>query len=111
MASDRGLSLAIPERSSAATDSTAASPRWFAALEIQDATARHPEVREWLTCHPCCRFHSSPASTRWRDAVDGFLAKLARRALERSVLRSVADLRSALDRCLAETDSPPSRLV
>jgi hypothetical protein len=81
------------------------------AIVHRDATAKHPKVGEWLTRHPRWTFHFTPTSTPWCSAVEGFLAKLTRRHLKRGVLRSVADLRSALNRFLVETDSSPRPFV
>jgi transposase len=81
------------------------------AIVHKDATAKHPKVREWLTGHPRWTFHFTPASTPWRNAVEVFLATLMRRRLKHGVFRSVADLRSALNRFLVETDSSPRPFV
>jgi transposase len=76
-----------------------------------DATHKHPKVREWLTRHPRWTFHFTPTSASWQNAVEGFLAKLTRRRLKRGVFSSIADLRNALNRFVAETDPSPRPFV
>ena len=38
------------------------------------------------------RFHFTPTSASWLNAVEGFFAKLTKRRLKRGVFRSVVDL-------------------
>ena len=47
----------------------------------------------------------------WLNAVEGFFAKLTSRRLERAVFRSLADLKIAIDRPLAETNANPKPFV
>jgi transposase len=56
------------------------------------ATHKHPRVQKWLARHPRWTFHFTPTSASWLNAVEGFLAKLARRRLKRGVFLSVVDL-------------------
>jgi transposase len=75
------------------------------------ATHKHPKVCEWLARHPRWTFHFTPTSASWLNAVEGFFAKLTRRRLQRGVFHSVADLKDAINRFLAETNSDPKPLV
>jgi transposase len=60
-----------------------------------------------LARHPRWTFHFTPTSASWLNAVEGFFAKLTRRRLQRGVFRSLADLKAAISRFLAETNSDP----
>src|SRR5262249_22896394 len=71
------------------------------------ATHRHPKVRKWLTQHPRWTFHFTPTSASWLTAVEGFFAKLTNRRLKRGVFRSVAELETAIERFIAETNADP----
>ena len=71
------------------------------------ATHKHPKVREWLKRHPRWTLHFTPTSASWLNAVEGFFAKLTGRRLKRGVFRSVRDLKAAIDRFIAETNSDP----
>jgi transposase len=75
------------------------------------ATHKHPNVQKWLTKHPRWTLHFTPTSASWLNAVEGFFAKLTRRRLKRGVFRSVPDLKSAIDRFVAETNSNPKPFV
>src|SRR5258706_10886167 len=56
------------------------------------ATHKHPKVREWLARHRRWTFHS-------------------RRRLKRGVVRSVDDLKAAINRFVAETNADPKPFV
>jgi len=71
------------------------------------ATHKHPKVRRWLAQHPRWTFHFTPTSASWLNAVEGFFAKLTNRRLKRGVFRSVTELKAAIERFLAETNSDP----
>jgi transposase len=75
------------------------------------ATHKHPKVRQWLARHPRWTFHFTPTSASWLNAVEGFFAKLTRRRLKRGVFRSVDDLKTAIDRFVAETNADPKPFV
>jgi transposase len=75
------------------------------------ATHKHPKVRQWLARHPRWTFHFTPTSASWLNAVEGFFAKLTTRRLKRGVFRSLADLKIAIDRFLAETNANPKPFV
>jgi transposase len=75
------------------------------------ATHKHPKVQKWLARHPRWTFHFTPTSASWLNAVEGFFAKLTRRRLKRGVFRSVAELQTAINRFVAETNSNPKPFV
>jgi transposase len=75
------------------------------------ATHKHPKVREWLAQHPRWTFHFTPTSASWLNAVEGFFAKLTNRRLSRGVFRSVAELKTAIHRFIAETNANPRPFV
>ena len=71
------------------------------------ATHKHPKVRLWLSRHPRWRFHFTPISASWLNAVEGFFAKLTKRRLKRGVFVSVADLQAAINRFVVEHNAKP----
>src|SRR6266446_5629369 len=71
------------------------------------ATHKHPEVLAWLAKHKRFTFHFTPTSCSWLNAVEGYFAKLSRRRLKRGVFKSVADLKAAINRFVAETNENP----
>src|SRR5499426_3146906 len=75
------------------------------------ATHKHPKVRQWLARHPRWRFHFTPTSASWLNAVEGFFAKLTRQRLQRGVFRSVVDLQLAINRFVADTNADPKPFV
>ena len=56
-------------------------------------------------------FHFTPTSASWLNAVEGFFAKLTRRRLQRGVFRSVDDLKAAINRFIADTNTDPTPFV
>jgi transposase len=68
---------------------------------------KHPKVRAWLGRHPRWTFHFTPTSASWRNAVEGFFAKLTRRRLQRGVFYSLVDLQAAITRYLADHNQSP----
>src|SRR5262249_23542046 len=52
-------------------------------------------------------FHFTPTSASWLNAVEGFFAKLTNQRLKRGVFRSVAELETAIERFIAETNADP----
>ncbi len=75
------------------------------------ATHKHPKVQRWLARHPRWTFHFTPTSASWLNAVESFFAKLTRRRLKRGVFRSLADLQTAINRFLDETNSDPKPFI
>ena len=75
------------------------------------ATHKHPKVRQWLARHPRWRFHFTPTSASWLNAIEGFFAKLTRQRLQRGVFRSVVDLQLTINRFVADTNADPKPFV
>ena len=75
------------------------------------ATHKHPNVRDWLAKHSRWTFHFTPTSASWLNAVEGYFAKLTNRRLSRGVFRSLAELKAAIDRFIAETNADPKPFV
>ena len=75
------------------------------------ATHTHPKVKAWLARHPRWRFHFTPKSGSWLNAVEGFLSKLTRQRLRRGVFRSIVDLQAAINRYLKEHNDDPKPFV
>ena len=76
-----------------------------------DGTHKHPKVIAWLERHPRFRFHFTPTSASWLNAVEGFFSKLTRRRLKRGVFSSVADLQEAINRFITEHNESPKPFV
>jgi transposase len=75
------------------------------------ATHKHPKVRLWLSRHPRWRFHFTPISASWLNAVEGFFAKLTKRRLKRGVFISVVDLQAAINRFVVEHNAKPKPFI
>src|SRR3954451_21649458 len=75
------------------------------------ATHTHPKVKAWLVRHPRWRFHFTPKSGSWLNAVEGFFSKLTRQRLRRGVFRSIVDLQAAINRYLKEHNDDPKPFV
>ncbi len=75
------------------------------------AAYKHPKVRAWLGRHPRYVFRFTPSSASWLNAVEGFFAKLSKRRLQRGVFHSIVDLRTAINRFLAEANNNPKPFV
>jgi len=60
------------------------------------AEHKYAKVKAWLARHPRWTFHFTPTSASWRNAVEGFFAKLSRRKLQRGVFHSVVALQTAI---------------
>jgi transposase len=66
------------------------------------APHKHPKVRAWLERHARFRFHFTPTSASWLNAVEGFFAKLTRQRLRRGSFVGLVDLQAAIHRFIAE---------
>ena len=75
------------------------------------ATHKHPAVLAWLAKHPRWTFHFTPTSCSWLNAVEGFFAKLTKRRLKRGVFRSVAELKAAIHRFIADANDQPKPFI
>jgi len=71
------------------------------------AVHKHPKVRAWLVRHPRWTFHFTPTSASWLNAVEGFVAKLSRRRLQRGVFHSVVALQTAIKEFVEQNNQSP----
>jgi transposase len=55
-----------------ATEAAVPTGKAIHAIVDNYATHKHPKVREWLDRHPRWRFHFTPTSASWLNAVEGF---------------------------------------
>ncbi len=60
------------------------------------STHKTKAVQRWLAAHPRFHTHFTPTSASWLNAVESWFAQLERRALQRGVFTSVAELREAI---------------
>lgn len=56
------------------------------------------DVKDWLEENPRVKFHFTPTSSSWLNAVEGWFAQLERRALYRGIFTSVAELKNEIRR-------------
>src|SRR6266700_6343221 len=75
------------------------------------AAHKHPAVLAWLARHKRFCFHVTPTSCSWLNAVEGYFAKLSKQRLQRGVFRSVAQLQTAINRFIDETNQAPKPFV
>ena len=75
------------------------------------ATHKHPKVLAWLTRHPRWRFHFTPTSASWLNAIENFFSKMTRQRIRRGVFRSIVDLQAAINAYLAEHNANPKPFV
>ena len=62
------------------------------------STHKTAAVKTWLEKHPRFKLHFTPTSASWLNAVEGWFARLERRALYRNAFSSMADLKAAIRR-------------
>ncbi len=58
------------------------------------SSRRSAEIRKWLKGRPDWKFHFTPTSASWMNAVEGFFSKLSRQRLKDAIFNS-------LDECIA----------
>jgi transposase len=75
------------------------------------ATHKHPKVKAWLARHPRWRFHFTPTSGSWLNAVETFFSALTRKRIRRGTFHSVVELQAAINRYLAEHNADPKPFV
>ena len=75
------------------------------------ATHKHPKVKAWLARHPRWRFHFTPTSGSWLNAVETFFSALTRKRIRRGSFHSVVDLQAAINRYLAHHNADPKPFV
>src|SRR5262245_47959478 len=82
-------------------DARVAKKRTVHVIVDNYAAHKHPNILEWLACHPRFVFHFTPTSTSWLNAVEGLFALLSKRRLKRGAFRSVQELKNAIHSFLA----------
>lgn len=75
------------------------------------ATHKHPKVKAWSRRHPRWRFHFTPTSGSWLNAVETFFSALTRKRIRRGSFHSIVDLQTAINRYLAEHNANPKPFV
>jgi transposase len=75
------------------------------------ATHKHPKVKAWLKRHPRWRFHLTPTSGSWLNAVETFFSTLTRQRIRRGSFQSITDLQVAINRYLNEHNADPRPFV
>ena len=75
------------------------------------ATHKHPKVKAWLKRHPRWRFHFTPTSGSWLNAVETFFSTLTRQRIRRGSFHSITDLQAAINRYLNEHNADPRPFV
>jgi transposase len=75
------------------------------------ATHKHPKVKAWLKRHPRWRFHFTPTSGSWLNAVETFFSTLTRQRIRRGSFQSITDLQVAINRYLNEHNADPRPFV
>lgn len=71
------------------------------------STHKTQEVLQWLDKHPRFHMHFTPTSASWLNAVEGWFAKLERRALYRGVFTSVDELKAEIIRFVQVHNQDP----
>jgi transposase len=72
-------------------------------------THQHPKVKAWLERHPRWRFHFTPTSGSWLNAVETFFSALTRKRIRRGSFHALGDLQAGIKRYLAEHNADPKR--
>ena len=72
------------------------------------ATHKHPRSAPGSNGIRGSIFHFTPISASWLNAVEGFFAKLTKHRLKRGVFKGIADLQTAINRYLVETNDNPN---
>jgi hypothetical protein len=75
------------------------------------ATHKHPKVKAWLACYPRWRFHFTPTSGSWLNAVETFFFALTRQRIRRGRFHSIVSLQAAINRYLDERNAEPRPFV
>lgn len=81
-----------------------AVPADLALHVILDNSSTHKTaaVMEWLKARPRFRFHFTPTSASWLNAVETWFGQLKRRSIHRGVFTSVKDLRDEIHRFIRQ---------
>ena len=65
------------------------------------ATHKHPKVQAWLAKQPRFHMHFTPTSASWLNMVERFFRDITTERLRRGVFRSVPELTTAIEKCIA----------
>lgn len=71
------------------------------------ATHQPPKVKAWSRRHPRWRFHFTPTSGSWLNAVETFFSALTRKRIRRGSFHSIVGLQTAISRYLDEHNANP----
>jgi transposase len=74
-------------------------------------THKTQRIHNWLVQHPRFHLHFTPTSASWLNLVECWFAVLTRRRLERGAFTSTADLETAIQGYIAETNAHPKPFV
>ena len=66
------------------------------------STHKTAAVMKWLKARPRFRFHFTPTSASWLNAVETWLEQLERRSIHRGVFTSVKDLSDEIHRFIRQ---------
>lgn len=74
------------------------TPKQQALHIILDNLSAHKtgEIKDWLEENPRVKFHFTPTSSSWLNAVEGWFAQLERRAIYRGAFTSVPELKKEI---------------
>jgi len=71
------------------------------------ATHKTKTIQNWLVKRPRWYLHFTPTSASWLNMVEGWFALLTRRRLQRGVFTSTADLETAIQAYIDQTNAEP----
>jgi len=75
------------------------------------ATHKTKLVQDWLLQRPRWHLHVTPTSASWLNLVEVWFALLTRRRLQRGVFTSTADLETALQAYIDQTNADPKPFI
>ena len=75
------------------------------------ATHKTKLVQDWRLQRPRWHLHFTPTSASWLNLVEAWFALLTRRRLQRGVFTSTADLETALQAYIDQTNADPKPFI
>lgn len=66
------------------------------------STHKTEEVKKWIKANPRFKFHFTPTSASWLNAVESWFGQLERRSIHRGIFTSVKDLRDEIHRFIRQ---------
>ncbi len=75
------------------------------------ATHKTKLVHDWLLKRPRWHLHFTPTSASWLNLVEGWFALLTRRRLQQGVFTSTADLETAIQAYIDQTNAEPKPFI